>query len=312
MVPGLRRIHRVSRHGMGLPVRDDRRLFEKITPRGIPEWLSWLTILRKRENFRRAFAGFDFEKVARFTPARRAAAPERRDHPPSRQDREHYQQRETMPRARRRVQFAGGFRLGFRVGSRIAPEKADDYPGVDGDYQRVHRAVERVEEARLDVRRADHHVCVHAGDGAMKNDHLMAVRFAPDFRLNAEATGPLRGFRLQPEGSASSADTLAGDAQAASPIVLLVLVLLTLGVYVAARQVLGSDLVRSTLEQQLSAALNQPVHIASASAAIYPRVAIKLGNVTIGDPVAVQVREIRIATGLRPLCPASSTMRKWW
>jgi DNA-3-methyladenine glycosylase I len=51
----------------GFPVRDDRRLFEKISLEGFQSGLSWLTILRKRENFRRAFAGFDPERVARFT-----------------------------------------------------------------------------------------------------------------------------------------------------------------------------------------------------------------------------------------------------
>jgi DNA-3-methyladenine glycosylase I len=50
----------------GFPVRDDRRLFEKICLEGFQAGLSWLTILRKRENFRAAFAGFDFERVARF------------------------------------------------------------------------------------------------------------------------------------------------------------------------------------------------------------------------------------------------------
>lgn len=53
-------------HEWGFPVYDDRRLFEKICLEGFQSGLSWLTILRKRENFRRAFAGFDFEKVARF------------------------------------------------------------------------------------------------------------------------------------------------------------------------------------------------------------------------------------------------------
>ncbi|MBS1199390.1 MAG: DNA-3-methyladenine glycosylase [Proteobacteria bacterium] len=51
----------------GRPVTDDRRLFEKLVLEGFQSGLSWLTILRKRENFRRAFAGFDFEHVARFT-----------------------------------------------------------------------------------------------------------------------------------------------------------------------------------------------------------------------------------------------------
>jgi DNA-3-methyladenine glycosylase I len=50
----------------GLPVRDDRRLFEKICLEGFQAGLSWLTILRKRPHFRRAFARFDFERVARF------------------------------------------------------------------------------------------------------------------------------------------------------------------------------------------------------------------------------------------------------
>ncbi len=50
----------------GRPVADDHRLFEKICLEGFQAGLSWLTILRKRDNFRRAFADFDFEKVARF------------------------------------------------------------------------------------------------------------------------------------------------------------------------------------------------------------------------------------------------------
>ncbi|MEL6636318.1 MAG: DNA-3-methyladenine glycosylase I [Bacteroidota bacterium] len=50
----------------GHPVEDDVRLFEKICLEGFQSGLSWLTILRKRENFRRAFAGFDFHRVARF------------------------------------------------------------------------------------------------------------------------------------------------------------------------------------------------------------------------------------------------------
>jgi len=50
----------------GFPVDDDRRLFEKICLEGFQAGLSWLTILRKRENFRAAFAGFDFERVAHF------------------------------------------------------------------------------------------------------------------------------------------------------------------------------------------------------------------------------------------------------
>ena len=50
----------------GRPVADDRRLFEKICLEGFQSGLSWITILRKRENFRRAFAGFDPAAVSRF------------------------------------------------------------------------------------------------------------------------------------------------------------------------------------------------------------------------------------------------------
>jgi DNA-3-methyladenine glycosylase I len=52
----------------GFPVTDDRRLFEKLSLEGFQAGLSWLTILRKREAFRSAFAGFDAARVARFTP----------------------------------------------------------------------------------------------------------------------------------------------------------------------------------------------------------------------------------------------------
>src|SRR5436189_688285 len=50
----------------GRPVADDDRLFEKLCLEGFQSGLSWLTILRKRENFRRAFGGFDPERVSRF------------------------------------------------------------------------------------------------------------------------------------------------------------------------------------------------------------------------------------------------------
>jgi DNA-3-methyladenine glycosylase I len=50
----------------GFPVADDHRLFEKLCLEGFQSGLSWLTILRKREGFRRAFARFDYAKVARF------------------------------------------------------------------------------------------------------------------------------------------------------------------------------------------------------------------------------------------------------
>src|SRR5262245_21959699 len=57
----------------GMPVTRDVRLFEKICLEGFQSGLSWITILRKRPAFRRAFDGFDFRKVARYD-ARRVTA----------------------------------------------------------------------------------------------------------------------------------------------------------------------------------------------------------------------------------------------
>ena len=52
----------------GVPEHDDQALFEKLLLDGFQAGLSWITILRKRDNFRRAFDGFDANKMARYTP----------------------------------------------------------------------------------------------------------------------------------------------------------------------------------------------------------------------------------------------------
>ena len=57
----------------GLPVRDDKRQFEFLTLESAQAGLSWSTILNKREGYRKAFAGFDPEKVARFSAKKIAA-----------------------------------------------------------------------------------------------------------------------------------------------------------------------------------------------------------------------------------------------
>jgi DNA-3-methyladenine glycosylase I len=64
--PLYRRYHDLE---WGRPVAEDRRLFEKLCLEGFQAGLSWLTILRKRESFRRAFENFDVEAVARFGPS---------------------------------------------------------------------------------------------------------------------------------------------------------------------------------------------------------------------------------------------------
>ena len=54
----------------GVPIKNDRKLFEKICLEGFQAGLSWITILKKREDFREAFDGFEIERVARFTSRR--------------------------------------------------------------------------------------------------------------------------------------------------------------------------------------------------------------------------------------------------
>ena len=63
----------LSRQGMGKPVHDDRRLFEMLLLEGAQAGLSWETVLRRREGYRRAFAGFDPAKVATFGRDKQAA-----------------------------------------------------------------------------------------------------------------------------------------------------------------------------------------------------------------------------------------------
>lgn len=57
----------------GVPLHDDRRLFELLVLEGAQAGLSWITVLRKREAYRRAFDGFDPHLVAAYTPERQAA-----------------------------------------------------------------------------------------------------------------------------------------------------------------------------------------------------------------------------------------------
>jgi DNA-3-methyladenine glycosylase I len=57
----------------GVPVHDDRLLFEMLNLEGAQAGLTWLTILKKRENYRKAFSGFDAPKIAKYDAIKRAA-----------------------------------------------------------------------------------------------------------------------------------------------------------------------------------------------------------------------------------------------
>jgi hypothetical protein len=86
---------------------------------------------------------------------------------------------------------------------------------------------------------------------------------------------------------------------------LLVAALVLAGLAAAAllivQHLLGSDLVRQEIERQLATYLQQPVSIKGASASIYPNVAVELVDVTVGQPAAIHIGELRVVTGLRPL-----------
>jgi len=80
-----------------------------------------------------------------------------------------------------------------------------------------------------------------------------------------------------------------------------VVLLLSVVSFFLVRAVFARDNVRRALAAQISSAIGQPVSIESISAGIYPRVTIKLGGVTIGQPVRIQARTLRLGTDLRAL-----------
>ena len=146
----------------GVPERDSRALWEKLMLDGFQAGLSWLTILRKRDAFRRAFQGFDPAAVARFDeddivrllqdPGIVTLA---------RQDRGHDRQRPRLSgdgrsgRRFRDIRLGHGGRHADPVRGRRDPRED---PALGG-------AVGGVEAARLHVRRPGHRLRLDAGDG---------------------------------------------------------------------------------------------------------------------------------------------------
>ena len=147
-------------HEWGFPVSDDRRLFEKLCLEGFQAGLSWLTILNKREAFRRGFAGFDAERVARFNE---------RDVERLLGDADIVRHRgkieSTINNAKRVIELRNEF------GSLAAEATHAGHLEEAGQLGRVDRDVEGPEEARLELRRSDHGLCLHAGDGPGQRPH---------------------------------------------------------------------------------------------------------------------------------------------
>jgi hypothetical protein len=136
----------------GKPVRDADALYEKLCLEAFQSGLSWLTILRKREAFRAAFAGFDIAAVARFGP----------------DDVERLMGDPGIVRNRGKIEAAIANAKAaaevedLRPGPRRPPGAADD-GGGPGGHARVDRARQGAQAARLPLRRPDHGVRAHAG-----------------------------------------------------------------------------------------------------------------------------------------------------
>ena len=93
-------------------------------------------------------------------------------------------------------------------------------------------------------------------------------------------------------------------------VIAALVLLLVGGLYFFAQRILGSDLVRTKLEQQLGARLGQPVRIGSVRARIYPGIAVDLGEVSIGQPEALHAAQIRAFTGIRALFAEQIDIRR--
>ena len=149
----------------GVPVRDDRMLFEMLTLEGAQAGLNWRTILKKRRGYRRAFDGFDPERVARYGDKQDRITPRRHRH--------RAQPSQDTCRDRQCARVARPARVGYALlgvpvgvhrrragGQRLVPDRR--YPGRDtgirGDEQGA-------QGPRIPFRRSDHLLRVHAGSG---------------------------------------------------------------------------------------------------------------------------------------------------
>ena len=162
----------------GVPERDDRALYEKLVLDGFQAGLSWITILRKREAFRRAFAGFAPEKIARF-PSKKVEA---------------LMQDEGIVRNRMKIEgTVASARAWLQMMEQGAGFAAYLWGFVDGKpivnrYRamteipaetELSRAISKdLKVTRLQVLRSDDRLCLHAGDrhGQRSPDKLLPSR----------------------------------------------------------------------------------------------------------------------------------------
>ena len=149
----------------GVPVHDDRRLFEFLILEGAQAGLSWSTILRKREGYREAFADFDAERVARFD-ARKVE--KLMQFPGIVRNRLKIAAAINNARSFLEVQEEFGSFADYSwafVGGKPIVNRWTRHEAGARDLTRVGRLQQGPAEARIQVRRLDDHLCAHAGDG---------------------------------------------------------------------------------------------------------------------------------------------------
>ena len=194
-----------------MPEYDDRALYEKLILDGFQAGLSWITILRKRDNFRRAFDGFEPEKIARYTPKKV----------------ERLMQDAGIVRNRMKIE---GTVLSARAYldimekgpgfSRLLWDFVDGKPKVNrfrshvagaGRDRAVAQDVQGACGPRLQVRRTDHRLCLHAGGrhGQRPSGDLPPARGAGQARrplmpraaeIGAQRAEPLRAWQRMLSG----------------------------------------------------------------------------------------------------------------
>ena len=148
----------------GRPLKDDRALFELLILEGCQAGLSWITVLRKREHYRKVYDGFDPARIARYTPAKLAKL---LADPGIIRHKGKIEASVTNAKAfLKLVEREGSFHRWLRsiVGTRshAAPRDLERRAGA---HARERRARQGARQGRLQVRRLDHLLCLHAGLG---------------------------------------------------------------------------------------------------------------------------------------------------
>ena len=200
----------------GVPEFDDRALYEKLVLDGFQAGLSWITILRKRDNFRRAFDGFAPEKIARYTPEKIERLMQDAGIVRNRMKIEGAvlsarAYLEVMEKEQGFARLLVGFPRRTAEGERVPQHQADAGrdPAVAADLQGA-------QAPRLQVLRPYHRVCLHAGGrhGQRSSGDLSPAR-GPAAAQRSHERPARRAARRRAHGSACCRD--AGSTSSTPP-----------------------------------------------------------------------------------------------